>query len=598
MRRKHIYIILLILLGVCAAVQRRSFFTRESVGQRGKPGYWHPEWYVLISEEVNQKGITLEIDGTVFEEKTRAEKLSPVMSEEGQVLVPMELLPDAFSCAAFLYGDSQIVLERGERRAEMKPGSRECLLAEDGAGAAAAGIDKETSAGAVLELAAAPQWRDGRLYVPMDVLEQVFSFRWEWDPEENLLSVSSEKAGTYLPASYDYRQKGRAPRVKNQGSLGTCWAFASTMALESSLLPERDVSLSEDHMSLRNSFHLGQNDGGEYTMSMAYLLAWQGPVPDALDPYGDGYSPQGLEAAFHVQEIQVLPEKNYEEIKRAVFLYGGVQSSLYTSMVTGQDDTRYYNKEKGAYCYRGTARPNHDVVIIGWDDNYPKENFVQPPEENGAFICANSWGGEFGEEGYFYVSYFDSNIGIHNILYSGAEETENYDSIYQSDLCGWVGQLGYGKDNAYFANVYTAKSQEELLAVGFYATGPDTSYDIFTVTDVDGSAQFGRRRLAASGKVENAGFYTIPLRRTVEVSEGERFAVIVRITTPDSVHPVAIEYNSPDKELTADLSDGEGYISFRGTSWERVEEKQNCNVCLKAYTRKTAESDEAEMKEN
>ena len=34
-----------------------------------------------------------------------------------------------------------------------------------------------------------------------------------------------------------------------------------------------------------------------------------------------------------------------------------------------------------------------------------------------------------------------------------------------------------------------------------------------------------------------------------------------------------------------ELSDGEGYISYRGSSWERVETEQNCNVCLKAYTR-------------
>ena len=49
---------------------------------------------------------------------------------------------------------------------------------------------------------------------------------------------------------------------------------------------------------------------------------------------------------------------------------------------------------------------------------------------------------------------------------------------------------------------------------------------------------------------------------------------------------MAIEYNSPDKGLTVDLSDGEGYISYRGTSWERVETELECNVCLKAYTRK------------
>lgn len=162
-------------------------------------------------------------------------------------------------------------------------------------------------------------------------------------------------------------------------------------------------------------------------------------------------------------------------------------------MVTGQSDSRYYNKEQGAYCYIGTAKPNHDIVIIGWDDNYPKENFNLDLEGDGAFICANSWGGEFGDEGYFYVSYYDTNIGIHNILYSRVDNTDNYDKIYQSDLCGWVGQLGYGKENAYFANIYTAGEGEELAAAGFYATGQDTEYEVYTVTDVEGSAQFGRR---------------------------------------------------------------------------------------------------------
>ena len=60
-------------------------------------------------------------------------------------------------------------------------------------------------------------------------------------------------------------------------------------------------------------------------------------------------------------------------------------------------------------------------MIIGWDDHYSRDNFNQPPEGDGAFICANSWGGEFGDDGYFYVSYYDTNIGIHNILYSGIE---------------------------------------------------------------------------------------------------------------------------------------------------------------------------------
>ena len=570
MRRKSIYFILFVLLAVFVIASGRERPAGESVIRSGE-GFWQAEWYSMISEEVNRKGIVLEMDGAVGK-KPQTEP-APRMDTNGKFLIPIRLLPEEFSCAAFLTGDSRLVMQRGEKRAEMQEGSRRLLVGD------------RTQSGQEMELSNAFVRLNGELYVPLEALERAFFFAWEWKSEERKLQISSRETEEYLPVSYDYREEGRAPQVKNQGSLGTCWAFASMMALESSLLPERRFSFSEDHMSLQNSFHLSQNDGGEYTMSMAYLLAWQGPVLEEQDPYGDGYSPSGLTPACHVQEIQVLPEKNYEEIKRAVFLYGGVQSSLYTSMVTGQDDAHYYNREKGAYCYRGTARPNHDVVIIGWDDTYPKENFVQMPEEDGAFICANSWGGEFGEDGYFYVSYYDANIGIHNILYSGVEAPDNYDSIYQSDLCGWVGQLGYGRDNAFFANVYTAASHEELAAVGFYATGAETSYEVFTVTDVEGSAQFGRRHLAASGTLQNAGFYTIPLQRPVELEEGKKFAVIVHITTPGSVHPVAIEYNSPDKDLTVDLSDGEGYISFRGTSWERVEEKQRCNVCLKAYTR-------------
>lgn len=345
-------------------------------------------------------------------------------------------------------------------------------------------------------------------------------------------------------------------------------------------------------MSRQNSFDMDQNDGGEYTMSMAYLLAWQGPVLETDDIYGDNYSPPGLKPVKHVQGIELLPEKDYEAIKRAVYFYGGVQSSLYTSMVTGEKHSKYYNKEEGAYCYDGTARPNHDVVIIGWDDNYSRDHFSLKPEGDGAFICANSWGGEFGDEGYFYVSYFDTNIGIHNIFYSRVDETDNYDAIYQTDLCGWVGQLGYGKNNAYFANVYTAGEDEKLMAAGFYATGRDTSYEVYVASDVGSEVSLSNRVLMAKGTLQNSGYYTIDFDKPVVLKKGQRFAVIVNITTPDSVHPVAIEYNAPDKRAEVDLTDGEGYISYLGSSWERVEDKQNCNVCLKAYTREVKKHDE------
>ena len=135
------------------------------------------------------------------------------------------------------------------------------------------------------------------------------------------------------------------------------------------------MQFSVDHMTLKNSFSQTQNDGGEYTMGMAYLTAWQGPVYEADDPYGDGESPDGLKPVKHVQEMQVIEGKDFEKIKEAVFKYGGVQTSIYSALRSSQSQSEFYNSSKNAYCYIGTEKPNHDVVIIGWDDNYSKENF-------------------------------------------------------------------------------------------------------------------------------------------------------------------------------------------------------------------------------
>lgn len=211
---------------------------------------------------------------------------------------------------------------------------------------------------------------------------------------------------------------------------------------------------------MHNHFLLGQDEGGEYTMSMAYLLSWEGPVWESEDPYGDGFSPDGLKAREHVQEIQILPSKDYEAIKKQ-FIWkavckvpfirpcGIMKASLFITIVIPIPIVISVRKS-----------PNHDSVIVGWDDDYPKENFNMELEGDGAFICTNSWGENFGDQGYFYVSYYDTNIGVHNIVYTGIEPTDNYDNIYQSDLCGWVGQIGYGEDTAWFANAYKTKPRK------------------------------------------------------------------------------------------------------------------------------------------
>lgn len=395
---------------------------------------------------------------------------------------------------------------------------------------------------------------------------------------------SEGEAKGKLPARYDSREEGRAPLVKNQGGFGTCWAVTASSVLEAALLPGEHIIFSADHIAMKNAYGKSVEEGGAYAMSISYLVGWLGPVTEEEDPYGDGVSPDGLSPVRHVQEVQILQEKKIDAVKEMVCKSGAVQSSFYMDMENSAHSSVYYNEFASAYCYAGDAEANHDVLIIGWDDNYPKENFSVNVKGNGAFICQNSWGEAFGENGVFYVSYEDALIGSSCVGYTRVEAVDNYDKIYQTDLCGWIGQIGYEAPECYFANAYTADEAEELEAVGFYATAGGTDYSVYVVDDFSGSLSMLRKKSAASGSFQNAGYYTVALDTPVRLEAGQKFAVLVKIHTPGSSYPVAAEYQADENSRNVTIEDGEGYLSADGISWQNAEKGYGCNVCLKAYT--------------
>ena len=183
------------------------------------------------------------------------------------------------------------------------------------------------------------------------------------------------------------------------------------------------------------------------------------------------------------------------------------------------------------------------------------------------------------------MSYYDTNVGTHNVVYTRIEDTDNYDHIYQSDLCGWRGKLGFEKEEIYAANVFTANGDESVAAAGFYATSADTEYEVYVVNNFNNESSLTTRTKVASGSLEQSGYYTIDFDEPVDVAAGERFAVMLYLKTPGYEYPMAIEYDSGESYLdTVDLDDGEGYISYTGNKFINVKEKQDCNLCIKAFT--------------
>ena len=401
-------------------------------------------------------------------------------------------------------------------------------------------------------------------------------------PAFTLEAENETEEEVLLPRSYSSIEEERMPVLKNQGKTNSCWAFAALSALESSKDEDGAGPYSTDHLIYQNTYQNNFENGGAYVISMAYLLSWRGPVEESLDPI-DGESPDLLEEIVHVQEVREAQPKDYEAIKRFVYLYGGVESAIYMDFDISLKESPHYNEEFNSFCYPEEENGNHDVVIIGWDDDYPSENFSGEVTEDGAFICQNSWGETFGEDGIFYVSYEDANIGTYGIAYSRIDGADNYDKIYQTDLCGFTAQIGYQQKNCWFSNIYTAESDLNLRAAGFYATGPDTEYEIYVVPNFRNESSFLLKRKVCKGRLKDAGFYTIDFPEAVSIEAGNDFGIVVYITTPDTEYPIAVEYNVQEISENAEVLEGRGYLSLQGKSWENVAETQDYNICLKAY---------------
>ena len=132
--------------------------------------------------------------------------------------------------------------------------------------------------------------------------------------------------------------------------------------------------------------------------------------------------------------------------------------------------------------------------------------------------------------------------------------------------------------------MFTAQGKENLTAASFYATGKDSEYELYVVNNFEDENSFKNMKKVAEGSLKNAGYYTIDFSEEIPVEAGERYAVCLRIKTPNAVHPLAIEYAADKTTASVDLTDGEGYISASGSKWVDVTTIQKCNLCIKAFS--------------
>lgn len=409
-----------------------------------------------------------------------------------------------------------------------------------------------------------------------------------WRPAPIVFHTSSEgargakRAAGPLPTHFDLRDSGRVSPVRAQGPNGSCWAFAAMGALESSLRPGEDADFSEANLRNTHGFDWGPKDGGSRTLATAYFARGSGPVAEADDPYTPyGFrSPANLPRRKDIQSALYIPDQrdgnDTAGIKEAVMHYGAVSTTI-------NGDERAMNPRTAAHYNPGWGAANHAVDIIGWNDDYPAGNFTRRPPANGAWIVRNSWGANWGDHGYYYVSYYDAFIGRENSVFEARPVDPNRE-IYQYDPLGATSAIG-NRGDGWFANIFQAsQNAQSVSAVGFYAMADDVTYEVYLATDVHSQADLTKKVKVAEGRVPFAGYHTITFD-PVPVAPGSAFAPIVHVSSRSYDYVVPLEAPIRGFSSRASASSGQSFISTSGTSWDDVTRRhRGTNVALKAMT--------------
>lgn len=363
------------------------------------------------------------------------------------------------------------------------------------------------------------------------------------------------------------------------------------------------------------AWYMGANGGGHFQMSMAYFSSWEGPLLEEDDPYPsqgvDGadlekefqetlYQSTAEKAQYHVQNALYLPNDTRENfianIKNALYSYGAADIYVLWSYRHATDDKKNLYVEKMSSEYEAEGG-GHIITVTGWDDNYSRDHFTgskmiaertgaapPKPENNGAFICKNSWGTGAGEDGYFYLSYEDaymmSNLAA---VFMADELPDAYNHQYKNDTKGFVAIL-QGNSPLAVSEVFECGDKPELLrAVSFQTGQTNCHYEIFVRT----GRETGQEPLkkVAEGTKKYAGFYTERLETPILIESGTSFEVIIRFQ--------GLLENSVSICVSSDTGAAEGQqverIAGKAYGYEDFKEGLDIGIlgyypCIRAYT--------------
>ena len=352
-------------------------------------------------------------------------------------------------------------------------------------------------------------------------------------------------------------------KLKTQQT-GTCWLYAGRASMQTAYEKQTGKELNMEIADMLDAIYRDDKQEGFFVKSginKGELGGWQSMISATLS--------RGFKDGIVLDSSVDIDPTDREAIKNVLRTRGAVAAETY--------DKAQGKGSFGSYFTVNYSLPDeydHDVTIIGYDDHFPKEYFINPASQDGAWIVYNSNMGDM----LCYISY-DAPFGY---TYSHTI-SEKYSEVLSYDAGNEMDRYVSTGDSTKVANVFHKKGK--LAAVG--------TFNVFDEQDIKieiMSADFKTVLYSQDAKLDYKGYHTVELTKPLDV---EDYAVVITYSkgAPVEGDDLSIEEGS----YKTIVEKGQSFV-FIGGKWKDVTdsdiktvlktdfEPRNC--CIKAlYTK-------------